>query len=100
VKNALKHAGQAATGMLPAAFLARLGMPALAALVFLTILGLGVTCWIISSDERSARVSQIMLARRGDARCLDTGAPLRPRPLPFLAAGASVQREATKDSAG
>jgi len=44
VKNTLKHAGRTASGMLSAALLARLGMPALAALVFLAVLVLGVRC--------------------------------------------------------
>jgi hypothetical protein len=71
----LRHAGKAAAGMLPTALIARLGWPALGALVFLAVLGLGVICWIISSDDRANRVTRIMLARRGDARCLEPGAP-------------------------
>jgi len=39
--------------MLPAAVLARLGMPALAALVFLTVLAVAVACWVISNGDRS-----------------------------------------------
>jgi hypothetical protein len=74
VKTALKSATRAAAGMLPAAVLIRLGMPALAAVVFLTVLILGMTCWIISSDERTSRVNRMMLARRGNARCLEMGA--------------------------
>jgi hypothetical protein len=34
-------------------------MPALAAVGMLAVLVLGVICWIISSDERSARVSRV-----------------------------------------
>ncbi len=41
MKNALKHAGKVTAGLLPAAFLAGLGMPTLAALVFLAVLILG-----------------------------------------------------------
>jgi hypothetical protein len=73
VKSALRHAGRAAAGMLPAALLVRLGMPALAALVFLAVLVLGVICWIIGSPDRSDRVTRMMLARRGDATCLEPG---------------------------
>ena len=80
MKDALKHAGRAAAGMLPAALLARLGMPALAALVFLAILVLGVTCWIISDPARSDRVTRMMLARQGDARCLEPGTSTPPSP--------------------
>ena len=43
MKNALKRTRWAMTGMLPAAFLARTGLPALVALVFLAVLMLGVT---------------------------------------------------------
>jgi hypothetical protein len=70
VKSGLKRASRAAAGMLPAALLVRLGMPALAALVFLAILVLGAICWIISDPDRSDRVNRMLLARRGDARCL------------------------------
>jgi hypothetical protein len=80
VKNALKHAGRAAAGMLPAALLVRLGLPALASLVFLATLGIGVTCWIISDPARSDRVSRMMLASRGDARCLEPGTSSPPSP--------------------
>jgi hypothetical protein len=80
VKTILKHAGGAAAGMLPAALLVRLGMSALAAVVFLVVLVLGVICWIISSDDRTDRVNRMLLARQGDARCLDpdTFAPSSP----------------------
>ena len=82
MKDALKHAGRAAAGMLPVALLARLSVPALAALVFLAILVLGVTCWIISDPARSDRVTRMMLARQGDARCLEPGTSTRHLPLP------------------
>ena len=74
MKNALKHA---AAVMLPAGLIAQLGMWAPAAVVFLAVLVLGVICWIISSPERSDRVIRMILARRGDAKCLEprTSAP-------------------------
>jgi hypothetical protein len=65
--------------MLPAALLAQLGMPALAAAVFLAVAALAVVCWIIGSDARTGRVARMMLARRGDVRCLAT-APSAPPP--------------------
>jgi hypothetical protein len=70
--------------MLPAAALARLGMPALGALVFLAILVLGMICWIIGDQDRSDRVNRMLLARRGDARCLapGTSAPSSPASRP------------------
>jgi hypothetical protein len=77
VKNALKPAARAAAEMLPAAVLARLGMPALAALVFLAVLVLGVICWVISSPHCSERVARLMLARRGNDRCLGADLPAR-----------------------
>ena len=77
MKNILKQSGRTAAGMLPVAVLVRLGMPALAALVFLAVLVLGVTCWVICDQDRSDRVNRMLLARRGDARCLNprTSAP-------------------------
>ena len=76
----LGRVGKVATGAATTVLVARLGLPALGGLVLLTVLVLGMICWIISSDERSARVSRMMLARRGDAKCLETSAS--PPPLP------------------
>lgn len=69
MKSIVKCAGQVVAGMLPAALLVRLGVP-VAAVFFFAILVLGVLCWIIDSQERSDRVARMMLARRGNARCL------------------------------
>jgi hypothetical protein len=80
MKNVLKHASRAIAGMLPAALLVQLGVPVLAALVFLAVIVLGVACWIISDPERSDRVNRMLLARRGNARCLQRGNPPVPRP--------------------
>jgi hypothetical protein len=79
VKSIVKYAGQVAAGTLPAALLLRLDMPALAAVLFLAVLVLGVVCWIIGSQERSDRVARMMLARQGNARCLrpSPGAAMR-----------------------
>jgi hypothetical protein len=41
--------------MLPAAVLARPGMPAIAALVFLAVLAVAMACWVISNGDRSGR---------------------------------------------
>jgi hypothetical protein len=71
MKNALKHAGQAVAGMLPAAILVQLGVSVLAAVVvFVAVLVLGAACWVVSSPDRSDRVIRMMLAMRGNARCL------------------------------
>lgn len=61
----VKTAAKAIAGVLPTAVLAGLGMPALAALLLLAILVLAVACWVIASQDRTNRVSQILLARRG-----------------------------------
>lgn len=50
--------------------LASFGMPALGALVSLVILALAVTCWILASPDRSERICRMLLAGRGDPRCL------------------------------
>ncbi len=85
MKTALTRAGgrgsRTVAGIVPAAVLLRLGMPALAALVSLAVLMVGVTCWIISSDDRTGRVNRMMLARQGDARCLETGASAPSSPI-------------------
>ena len=70
MKNAVKPIARAAAGMLPAAALAGLGLPTLGALVFLAVVALAVTCWIISSPDRADRLNRLLLATRGDARCL------------------------------
>ena len=71
LKIVLKHAG----GPVVAALLAGLGLPVLAALVLLAVLVLAAACWVISSADRSDRVTRMILARRGDASCLAPAAP-------------------------
>jgi hypothetical protein len=73
VKGAVRRADQVAAGVLPAAAFVRLGIPALAAAVSLVVLVAGVTCWVLSSDDRSDRLNRMLLARQGDARCLKPG---------------------------
>lgn len=81
MKTTLKHAGRAAGGTFSLAALTQLSMPALTAVGVLAVLMLGVICWIISSEERSDRASRLMLARRGDAKCLETSVtPPSPSP--------------------
>jgi hypothetical protein len=77
-KTILRHAGRAAAGAIPAALLVGLGLPALGALVFLASAVLAVTCWVIASEERTSRVSQLMLARRGQAGSPAQGAAAVP----------------------
>jgi hypothetical protein len=92
--NILKYAGRIAAGALPAALLAKFGMPALGALVFLAIVVLAVICWVIASGDRTDRVSRIMLAGRGEASCLapGTGAPSVPVPGPVTVPDAQAGR--------
>ena len=90
----LRRAGRAAAGALPAALLAGLGLPALGALVFLAVAVLAVTCWVIASGERTARVSQMMLARRGQASDPAPGAAAPPAPATRPAAAADAQGRA------
>jgi hypothetical protein len=78
VISTLRRAGRVAAGMLPVAMLARLGVPALAAVVFLAILALGAACWVIASCDRSDRVTRMIYARHGDARSLVPGSPATP----------------------
>jgi hypothetical protein len=76
----LRRAGRAAAGALPAALLAGFGLPALGALVFLVVAVLAVICWVIASGERTDRVSQMMLARRGQVGGPVPGAAAPPVP--------------------
>lgn len=58
-------AAKVTASALPAAAVAEFGIPALAVLVLLAVLILAVICWVIVSQDRTNRVSQILLARRG-----------------------------------
>ena len=77
--RAARRAGRAVSGILPVAVLARLGLPALAAAVFLAVLVLGAACWVIGSDGQTDRVNRMLLACRGNAHCLKA-ATSAPRP--------------------
>ena len=103
--NILKRAGRTAAGALPAALLAKLGMPALGALVFFAIVVLAVICWVIASGDRTDRVSQIMLARRGEASIIaprtaapsttsdaQAGRPDHPQGVPVTTAPGTTSR--------
>jgi hypothetical protein len=61
---ALKLAGKVAAGAVPLAQLARLGLPALVGLLAFAVLVLVAVCWILSSDARSDRVTQVLQAYR------------------------------------
>jgi hypothetical protein len=87
----LRRAGRAAAGALPAALVAGLGLPALGAVVFLAACVLAVTCWVIASGERTDRVSQLMLARRGQAGAPATGDAAPPAPVSPSASALDAQ---------
>lgn len=70
VKSTLRRAAHVIAGAIPAAVLARLGMPALGAVLFLVVAGIAVGCWVIGSRDRTERVSRLLLACRGNVACL------------------------------
>lgn len=72
-----RHVGKVAAGVLPTALVARLGLPALGALVFLALVFLATGCWVVRSRARTERVSRLLLAWRGDASCLCPGTTAR-----------------------
>jgi hypothetical protein len=78
VKIMLKHTGKAVAATVPATQLVRLGLPALAAVFALAVLVLALACWVINSDDRTKRVTQIILARAGDASVLAPGRATQP----------------------
>ena len=79
---ALRWAGKVATRVMPAALMARIGLPAIGALVFLAVLAAGMACWVLGSDDRADRVSRVLLAWRGNPSCLGIAAPTLPVPQP------------------
>lgn len=82
VMAALRGACKVAAGMLPAALVAGLGLPALCGLLLLAVLVLAVACWVIGSRDRTERVSRMLLAWRGNVGCLaQDGAVPAARPL-------------------
>jgi hypothetical protein len=83
-----RHAGKVAAGALPAALVAGLGLPALGGLIFLAVLMLGTACWVIGSEDRTARLSRILLAWRATPTAWLPSAPPRcPHPRPARDAG-------------
>ena len=80
---------RAAAGMVPVAQLARLGLPALIAVMALAVLVLVAGCWILADDARAARAAIVMQAWRGRLPAAADGRPAvqarrpkrrRPRP--------------------
>lgn len=80
MKGTLGHAAQTGAGVLSAAMLARVGVPALVMLTGFAVFALVLICWILSSADRSERVARIMRAWRGNSRCLAMAPTLVTRP--------------------
>jgi len=75
--------------------MARLGLPALGALVFLIILVVGTARWVVRSDARTERVSRVLLAWRGNASCLAPGALAAARPARAAGTGRGAREPPT-----
>lgn len=61
----LRGAVKAAAALVPAAQLARLGLPALIAACGLAVCVLAVACWVLASDKRADRATAMLGAWRG-----------------------------------
>jgi hypothetical protein len=72
------------------------GMPGISALVFLVTSVLATTCWILGSPDRSERICRMLLAGRGDPRCLSTGSSTPPSQPPHP--GVSLAAPPTEQS--
>jgi hypothetical protein len=84
--NAIRRAIGTVGGTVLVTLLAGFGMPALSALVFLVTSALAITCWILASPDRSERICRMLLAGRGDPRCLASRTGTLP-PEPAQASG-------------
>lgn len=71
MRNLLRNLSRAAGVVAAAGAAVRIGVPMLAGVMFLALLVLGIACWVISSGDRSDRVTRMIYARRGDVRCLE-----------------------------
>lgn len=76
--NAIRRVVAAVGGTALVTLLAGFGMPGLSALVFLVTSALAMTCWILASPDRSDRICRMLLAGRGDPRCLTSGPGILP----------------------
>jgi hypothetical protein len=105
VMAVLRGVRKVAAGAASAALVTGLGLPALGGLVFLAVLVLGAACWVIGSQDRTERVSRVLLAWRGNAGCLArdgavsppapallTGPAATPKETPFLCCSTSLRR--------
>jgi hypothetical protein len=68
--TALSRAGNAAAKVVSVILVARLGPASLGVLAFLAVMLASVACWVVYNEDRTDRVSRVLLAWRGNARCL------------------------------
>jgi hypothetical protein len=71
----LRTAGKAVAAVIPAAQLARLGLPALLGVIGLAVLVLAAVCWILASDARCENAAKVLRACRGVATAVPVSAP-------------------------
>jgi hypothetical protein len=70
VTSAIRHATRALTPLTAAGIITALGYPAIAIAAGLIVAALITACWILSSNARTERLTRIILARHGNAKCL------------------------------
>jgi hypothetical protein len=75
VNHLIGHAGRAARRFAAASVVTAVGVPGLIIASALILVLVGVACWVISDKGRSDRVTRMIYARRGDARCLEEDLP-------------------------
>lgn len=102
--NAIRRVVGAVGGTALVTLLAGFGMPGLSALVFLVTSALAMTCWILASPDRSDRICRMLLAGRGDPRCLTSGPGILPPepahpPVSLTAPPAEQSQAVTHDGA-
>ncbi len=71
MKLSLLRPGRVVAGVLSATLVGRYGIPLLALLGFLALVGIAAACWILNNKDRSLNLSRILYAKRGDSRSLD-----------------------------
>lgn len=93
----VRHAVHTAVPLSAMAVIAGLGFPAVAMAGGVAVAVIAAVCWVVSSRERSDRMTRIILGIRGDARSLDftpsAGANVPPA-LPAPSAGPGESRVA------
>lgn len=73
--GAVTHVVRAIGPLSVVALLAALGLPAVVTVAGVAVLVLAAVCWVLGSNERSDRMTRIILGIRGNERCLDRAEP-------------------------